>query len=293
MINILYDCNVALATMKCISLILFFLKSIFWICYNLYTEGVISLLLQVENVKKCYGNKNILTKVLDNLSLKVDRGEFICIMGASGSGKTTLLNCISTIDRVSSGNIYLNDINVSELHDSELAKFRREQLGFVFQESKLLSTLTIEENIALPLTISGLDPALIPERVSVIAKEFGIEGILKKYPYEVSGGEKQRSAAARAIVNNPSLLLADEPTGALDSRSARILMEMLSKINKQLHTTIVLVTHDPVSASYANRVLFLKDGSIYNQINKGNRTFQFFYQQILDVLSAMGGEANA
>lgn len=269
------------------------MRLINWICYNLYTEGVISLLLQVENVKKCYGNKNILTKVLDNLSLKVDRGEFICIMGASGSGKTTLLNCISTIDRVSSGNIYLNDINVSELHDSELAKFRREQLGFVFQESKLLSTLTIEENIALPLTISGLDPALIPERVSVIAKEFGIEGILKKYPYEVSGGEKQRSAAARAIVNNPSLLLADEPTGALDSRSARILMEMLSKINKQLHATIVLVTHDPVSASYANRVLFLKDGSIYNQINKGNRTFQFFYQQILDVLSAMGGEANA
>lgn len=249
------------------------------------------MLLRVKDVEKYYRSKNISTKVLDKINFEVEQGEFISIMGASGSGKTTLLNCVSTIDRVTGGSIFLNDINISKLQEHELARFRREQLGFVFQDSKLLTTLTIEENIALPLTICSLEPTLIPKRVSDIAEKFGIEGILKKYPYEVSGGEKQRAAFARAIINNPSLLLADEPTGALDSKSAGMLMEHLLLSNKQLHLTILLVTHDPISASYANRVLFIKDGDIYNQLHKGNENSRRFYQQILDVLSTIRGEA--
>ena len=220
--------------------------------------------LKVNNIEKYYGNKSNITKAINNISFTVEEGEFIGVMGASGSGKTTLLNCISTIDRVSSGYIFINNNDITKLNSKKIAKFRREELGFIFQDFNLLDTLTCYENIALALTISRVNHKEIEMRVKEVANKLGIIEILNKYPYEVSGGQKQRVACARAIITKPSLVLADEPTGALDSKSAKMLLESLDQLNTELNATIMMVTHDAFTASYANRILFIKDGKIFN-----------------------------
>ena len=247
------------------------------------------MLLQVKNIEKYYGNERTMTKALNDLSFDVEEDEFISIMGASGSGKTTLLNCISTIDKVSAGYIFLNGENVTDLPEDRIAAFRRDNLGFVFQDANLLDTLTVEENIALPLTIQGVPAKQVSKQAKDMAVLLNIEDTLAKFPYEVSGGQKQRCAVARALVTNPKLILADEPTGSLDSKAATDLMSHLSDINISLHATILLVTHDAFSASYANRILFLKDGKIFNEILKGEKSRQNIYHEILDVLSVLGG----
>ena len=211
-------------------------------------------------------------------------------MGASGSGKTTLLNTISTIDSVTSGNIIINGVDITNLNEEELSNFRKENLGFVFQDFNLLDTLTIKENIALSLIINKEDKSKIDNLVLDISKKLGIEDILNKYPYEVSGGGKQRCASARALINNPKLILADEPTGVLDSRNARVLLETFKEMNEELNATILMVTHDAFSASYANRVLFIKDGKIFNEIIKGQKMRGEFYDEIIDVLTLLGGD---
>lgn len=247
-------------------------------------------ILKVEKIQKYYGNKDNITKAIDNISFDVKTGEFIGIMGASGSGKTTLLNCISTIDTVSSGHIYLENEDITQIKDEDIAKFRRENLGFIFQDFNLLDTLTIEENIALILTINKFDEKQIDKKVLEISKKLGIEEILNKYPYQVSGGQKQRCASARAIINSPKLILADEPTGSLDSKSAKQLLEIMEDMNKNLNATILMVTHDPLSASYCSKILFLKDGRIFNKIEKGDKKQNEFYNEILDVLALIGGD---
>ncbi|MDE5696508.1 MAG: ABC transporter ATP-binding protein [Lachnospiraceae bacterium] len=247
-------------------------------------------LLRVRCVEKYYENSAIVTKVLDQISFDVQSGEYISIMGASGSGKTTLLNCISTIDIVSAGHILINGTDVTAMDDNSLADFRRDHLGFVFQDFNLLDTLTLEENIALPLTVRKVVPNEIDARVFSIADRLALGEVLKKFPYEVSGGQKQRCAFARAVICKPDLIMADEPTGSLDSDSARILLEVMSKFNQELHTTILMVTHDVFSASFSDRILFLKDGKIFNEILKGEKKRNQFYCEILDILSALGGE---
>lgn len=247
-------------------------------------------LLHVEHIEKYYGNQNAVTKALDQVSFDVQAGEFISIMGASGSGKTTLLNCISTIDTVSAGHILLNGRDITGIPEKDIDDFRRDCLGFVFQDFNLLDTLTLEENIALPLTISGTAPDEIDRRVHQIADKLHISDILKKFPAQVSGGQKQRCAFARAVVCGPKLIMADEPTGALDSNSSRVLLEVMSDFNREMGATILMVTHDAFSASYAERILFLKDGHIFNEILKGEKSRSTFYHEILDVLSLLGGD---
>ena len=247
--------------------------------------------LEVKNIEKYYGNKSNLTKAIDNISFNVKNGEFVGIMGASGSGKTTLLNCVSTIDRVTAGHIIINGEDITKLKGNKLNKFRREELGFIFQDFNLLDTLTIYENIALALTIQKVNATEINNRVHEIAKKLDISGIMNKYPYQVSGGQKQRCASARAIVNSPKLILADEPTGSLDSKSARQLLEIMEDMNQKMKATILMVTHDPLSASYCSKILFLKDGKIFNRIEKGEKERKEFYNEILDVLALLGGDA--
>ncbi len=248
--------------------------------------------LEVKNIEKYYGNKSNLTKAIDNISFDVCKGEFISIMGASGSGKTTLLNCISTIDKVTSGHIFVNGKDITNLKGNHLNKFRREELGFIFQEYNLLDTLTCYENIALALTIQKVNAKEIDKRAVDIATKLGIKDILKKYPYEVSGGQKQRVASARAIITNPKIVLADEPTGALDSKAARQLLEIFELLNQKMQATIFLITHDAFSASYANRVLFIKDGKIFNELVKGNDTRKQFFEKIIEVQTLLGGDLN-
>ena len=246
--------------------------------------------LKVNNLKKYDGSNNNITKALNNISFTVNDNEFLAIMGASGSGKTTLLNTISTIDTVTSGNIIINGIDITNLNEEELSNFRKENLGFVFQDFNLLDTLTIKENIALSLIINKEDKTKIDNLVLDISKKLGISDILNKYPYEVSGGQKQRCACARALINSPKLILADEPTGALDSRNARVLLETFKEMNEELKATILMVTHDAFSASFASRVLFIKDGKIFNEIIKGKKTRGEFYDEIIDVLTLLGGD---
>lgn len=229
----------------------------------------------MKNLKKTYNNCGNETEVLHNISFRVDEGEFVCIMGASGSGKTTLLNCISTIDSITSGEVYLDNKNMRNLKSKDLSAFRRKKIGFIFQDYNLIDTLTIFENIALALSINGVKEKEIKERVISISKKLQIDSVLQKYPYEISGGQKQRCACARAIVNEPVLILADEPTGALDSISSKKLMELLSYMNSDLNETIIMVTHDPVCASYAKRVIFLKDGSIYQELRDDKKPLQY------------------
>ena len=249
-------------------------------------------MLQVQNIEKYYGSKNNVTKALDRVSLDVEAGEFLAIMGASGSGKTTLLNCISTIDTISAGRILLDGVSVADLPEGELAKFRRERLGFVFQDFNLLDTLTIEENIGLALSLNHQDPKTVQNRVREVAGKLGISDILTKFPYQVSGGQKQRAACARAMVAGQSLLLADEPTGELDSRASKNLLEIMTAMNQDMGATILMVTHDAYSASYAKRVLFLKDGRVFNELLRGDRGRPVFYHEILDVLAALGGDVS-
>lgn len=248
--------------------------------------------LIIENISKYYGNKSNLTKALSNVSLNIAKGDFIAIMGASGSGKTTLLNVVSTIDKVTAGHIYLEGKDITKLKGNDLNKFRREELGFIFQDFNLLDTLTAYENIALALQILGVKAKEIDFRVRDVAKKLNISDVLNKYPYEISGGQKQRVASARAIVTNPKLVLADEPTGALDSNSSKMLLEGFQQLNNDYQTTILMVTHDAFSASYASRVIFIKDGKIFNEFDRGNDSRKVFFERIIDVVSILGGDVN-
>ena len=250
-------------------------------------------ILRLEHIQKYYGNGGNITKAIRDISFSVEEGEFTGIMGASGSGKTTLLNCISTIDTVSAGRIYLDGQDVTEISGKDIARFRRENLGFIFQDFNLLDTLTVSENIALALTINKVPAGEIDARVSEIARKLDILSVLDKYPYQISGGQKQRCACARAVVNRPKLILADEPTGALDSHSSRMLLGTISGLNEQMNATILMVTHDAFSASYARRILFLRDGEIFTEIRRGNESRRVFFDKILDVLTMMGGSTDA
>lgn len=248
-------------------------------------------ILNVQNIEKYYGNKENVTKALDNISFKVEKGEFVGIMGPSGSGKTTLLNCISTIDNVTTGAIEIDSDDITRLKNKKLEKFRRDKLGFIFQDFNLLDTLTAYENIALALTIAGKKGIEVDELVKKSTKSLEIYDILNKYPYQMSGGQKQRVAAARAIVNNPKLILADEPTGALDSKAAKLLLNSIEKLNKELEATILMVTHDAFTASYAHRILFIKDGKIFNELVRGEDSRKEFFNKIIDIVTLLGGDS--
>ncbi len=250
------------------------------------------IILKVDDIQKYYGNKGNVTKAVDHINFSVEKGEFVGIMGPSGSGKTTLLNCISTIDSVTSGHIIVDGNDITELRGKKLSAFRREKLGFIFQDFNLLDTLTAHENISLALSISGIKPFEIKKRVENIARSLNIEDVLEKYPYQMSGGQQQRVAAARAMVTNPAIVLADEPTGALDSRSSKMLLTILEELNEKLLATILMVTHDAFTASYCQRILFIKDGKIFNEIHKGQKTRKEFFEEIIDVVSLLGGGKN-
>ena len=249
-------------------------------------------ILEVCDIQKYYGNKGNITKAVNRISLSVGKGEFVGIMGASGSGKTTLLNCISTIDTVTSGTILVEGKDITALRGKQLSAFRREKLGFIFQDFNLLDTLTAYENISLALSISGIKAKEIDQRVQGIAEALNITEVLENYPYQMSGGQQQRVAAARAMVTDPALVLADEPTGALDSRSSRMLLAMLEELNQKLSATILMVTHDSFTASYCRRILFIKDGKIFNEIHRGTGSRKDFFEEIMEVVSVLGGETS-
>ena len=249
-------------------------------------------LLKVDQIEKYYGNKSSLTKAIDDISFTVDEGEFVAIMGASGSGKTTLLNCISTIERVTAGHIYLEGKDITKLKGKSLNQFRREKLGFIFQDFNLLDTLTAYENISLAMSIHGISVKEMDAKIQKVANQLGIEDVLKKYPYQMSGGQKQRVAIARAIITNPRLILADEPTGALDSKSSKMLLERFTYLNEEYKATIMMVTHDSFSASYAGRVIFIRDGKIYHEIVRGDDSRKEFFSKIIDVMTLLGGDVS-
>ena len=260
--------------------------------YNQKGEVLMRNILSVEKIEKYYGNKGNVTKAIDNISFKVDEGEFVGIMGPSGSGKTTLLNCISTIDHVTTGKIMINSSDITRLKSKSLDKFRQNELGFIFQDFNLLDTLTAYENIALALTIKGEKSSKIDGKIQAVAKYLDIEQVLSKYPYQMSGGQKQRVGSARAIVTDPSLVLADEPTGSLDSKSARLLLERFESLNRDLKATILMVTHDAFTASYARRILFIKDGKIFTELVRGNDSRKEFFTKIIEVITLLGGDDN-
>ncbi len=248
-------------------------------------------ILSVEKVEKYYGNKGNITKAINNISFKVDKGEFVGIMGPSGSGKTTLLNCISTIDSVTTGHIIINGQDITRLKERNIEKFRRDELGFIFQDFNLLDTLTAYENIALALTIQKRKSTEIDKYIKKVAEKLEITDVLKKYPFQMSGGQKQRVASARALVTGPSIILADEPTGALDSKSSRLLLDSFEKLNKEFQSTILMVTHDAFTASHAHRILFIKDGTIFNELIRGNDTRKEFFNKIIEVVTLIGGDS--
>ncbi|MCM3066150.1 ABC transporter ATP-binding protein [Priestia flexa] len=247
-------------------------------------------ILQVNNLTKVYKG-NVSYKALEGVNFSIEKGEFVGIMGPSGSGKTTLLNMVSTIDSPTAGEVIINNRNPHQLKKKEIALFRRRELGFVFQYFNLLDTLTVEENIILPLALDKVKSSEMAKRVAAITSKLGIEHILKKRTYEISGGQMQRAAIARAIIHHPQLILADEPTGNLDSKASKDVMETLQHLNEQERATMMMVTHDAHAASYCNRVIFIKDGQLYNEIYRGNNR-QAFYQQIIDMLSVLGGDAH-
>ena len=249
-----------------------------------------NVLLSVRDVQKVYGSREAITRALDDVSFDICEGAFVGVMGPSGSGKSTLLNCISTIDAVTSGSIILNGRDITQLRSRQLSKFRRDDLGFIFQDANLLDTLTGFENIALALTIKGEKADSVRAKVDRTADLLGVADVLQKYPRQMSGGQRQRVAAARAIVADPKLVLADEPTGALDSRNAAVLLETLEVLNEKLHATIMMVTHDAVAASYADRILFIKDGKLFNELRRGDDDRTDFYQRILEVHAFLSGK---
>lgn len=246
--------------------------------------------IRICDVEKYYGNGSHVTKAVDRVSFTVEKGEFIGVMGASGSGKTTLLNMLSTIDRVTAGHIYYGDVDITELPENKLSDFRKNNLGFVFQDYNLLDTLTLEENITIAMTLHRWEKEKIKKRCDELLRLLGISEVRDQFPYQVSGGQKQRCACARALANHPRLLLADEPTGALDSRAAQTLLETFTDMNRRLGATIFMVTHDVFSASYCSRILFLKDGKIFHELVCGKKKRRDFLNEILDVLSLTGGE---
>ncbi len=250
-------------------------------------------ILNVNNITKYYGSGSVVTRALDGVSFAVEQGSFTAIMGASGSGKSTLLNVIATIDRVSSGEILVGGSRVSGMKEEQLSAFRRDQLGFIFQEYNLLDTLTIGENVTLPLNLKKESPGKTQKKLRQVAEVLGITEQLGKFPRELSGGQRQRAACARAMITEPALVLADEPTGALDSKNSKVLMETFSMMNRTLGATILMVTHDPGVGAYADRVLFLKDGKIWSEVWKGDRTRQEMYREILEVTAALGGDTDA
>lgn len=247
-------------------------------------------ILVARKVRKTYGKRALQQEVLKGIDVEVEKGEFVGIMGPSGSGKTTLLNVLCSIDKVTDGIVEINGQTLQSMKERQLAKFRREELGFIFQDYNLLDTLTVKENILLPLSVGHMPRAAAEARLNELVRILGIGDILKKYPNEISGGQKQRTSAARALISNPSLVFADEPTGALDSKSATALLDNLSAINKEKNVTIMMVTHDAVAASFCSRVLFLKDGQIYTELYKGEKSRTEFFQQILNTQSVLGGE---
>lgn len=249
-------------------------------------------ILIARKVRKSYGKRMLQQEVLKGIDLDVEKGEFVGIMGPSGSGKTTLLNVLCSIDKVTEGIVEINGQKLQGMKERDLAKFRRDELGFIFQDYNLLDTLTVKENILLPLSVSKTAKVVAEKRVKDLVKVLGIEDILSKYPNEISGGQKQRTSAARALISNPSLVFADEPTGALDSKAATALLENLSAINQEKQATIMMVTHDAVAASFCSRVLFLKDGQMYTELYKGDQSRTKFFQQILSTQSVLGGEQN-
>ena len=257
---------------------------------NAGTSDNRNVLLSVRDVQKVYGSREAITRALDDVSFDIYEGEFVGVMGPSGSGKSTLLNCISTIDAVTSGSIILNGRDITQLRSRQLSKFRRDDLGFIFQDANLLDTLTGFENIALALTIKGEKADSVRAKVDRTADLLGVADVLQKYPRQMSGGQRQRVAAARAIVADPKLVLADEPTGALDSRNAAVLLETLEVLNEKLHATIMMVTHDAVAASYADRILFIKDGKLFNELRRGDSSRTDFYQRILEVQAFLSGK---
>lgn len=250
-----------------------------------------SNVLSAKNVTKIYGSRGNMCTALDDISLEIEKGEFVGIMGPSGAGKTTLLNIAATIDRPTSGIVIIDNEDIVNMNEHTLSSFRRDKLGFIFQDFNLLDTLTVKENIALPLALSKVNLREIDLRIKSISDILGIWDILNKYPYEISGGQKQRTAAARAMINNPKLILADEPTGALDSKSSTELLQALSSLNENNMATIMMVTHDAFAASYCKRILFIKDGKLFTELVKGGSRKEFF-QRVLDVLAALGGDNN-
>lgn len=246
-------------------------------------------ILKARQLTKVYGNKRLSQEVLSGIDLNVEAGEFIAIMGPSGSGKTTLLNVLSSVDYLSHGTIEINGQRIDKMSNRDLASFRKKEVGFIFQEYNVLHTLTVKENIMLPLSVHNLGKWEMLQRFDEITKVLGITDIVDKYPNEISGGQKQRTAAARAFINNPTIIFADEPTGALDSKNAQDLLMRMTEINAQRQTTIVMVTHDPVAASYSNRVIMLKDGRVHSEIFQGDDDKQTYYQEIIQTQSVLGG----
>ncbi|MBS4177724.1 ABC transporter ATP-binding protein [Lederbergia citrea] len=247
------------------------------------------IVLEAANIKKVFGSKGNIHTVLDEVDLDVYEGEFVGIMGPSGAGKSTLLNVLSTIDVPTSGEIKIDRQSILKLKEEDLADFRRDKLGFIFQDYNLIETLTVKENIILPLSLANVSHQEIENRIKKVSMALGIEGILHSYPYHISGGEQQRTATARAIITNPSLIFADEPTGALDSKSAFMLLGTLAELNQREKATILMVTHDAYAASFSSRVLFIKDGSIFTEIRKGEQSRKHFFEQIIDILATLGG----
>ena len=251
-----------------------------------------SPILSVRSIEKVFGSRDSVTHALAGVSFDVAAGEFVGIMGPSGSGKTTLLNCVSAIDTVTSGHIIVGGRDITGMSKRQLAKFRRDDLGFIFQDSNLLDTLTGFENISLALTIKGEPARAIPGKVNAMAARLGVDGVLQKYPYQMSGGQQQRVAAARALVTDPTMIMADEPTGALDSKSARLLLESLEALNRRLRATVLMVTHDSFAASYTSRVLFIRDGKIFTELRRGDTDRREFFDRIMEVVAMMGGEGS-
>ena len=256
------------------------------------TTHMATPVLEVAHLEKVYGALGNVTRALNDVNFTVNRGEFVGIMGASGSGKSTLLNCVSTIDSATSGTIRINGQDVTRMKQAKLSQFRREELGFIFQDSNLLDTLTARENIALPLTIARTNSTEISTRVQDVAARLSISQVLDKYPYQMSGGQQQRVAAARALVTDPTMIMADEPTGALDSKSARLLLESLEALNRRLRATVLMVTHDSFAASYTSRVLFIRDGKIFTELRRGDTDRREFFDRIMEVVAMMGGEGS-